>query len=906
MASRKEFITCSNLAKKIDIKHSCNRKYFLNKKNKCRHKLKPYSLLIPAEEEYLHKVLSLNTSIGRSSRTPMTTRIERVFGHSVQCFEICDNLRHQINKKIAEINRNDPPQLEPVARQQQVEEEQTTTITPGAGFVTESVNNPGSESSTIATNTTETVASILRTVAEEGLNNQPNATSGTNNYNDESLYVEEEQMDSSTSQQPISRRSPNSLLIEMINNIDMIQPRKKPSELKSTTSMRKRADEGLAYLIRLCSYRNITSLVHKKEIMEELFLLINEIKARALAAFRLTPSEIEIPATDGHSEELADTDENSNGAQMELFFNQNLSNLKYKEARQMLNHATDGKIKLRPTKDIYQESRDLVNSYQIKNTEYGRSPVTESGTSRSLSTNLEKDADNKIVFKDCSKVPEFLFGANLPLDKAMNLILNSLGKVVAQIPNAMLDNALKTSLMIGCADAAEMDSLSKVNKHVTSFSLVPTSNFLVERCGLYTSSIKNIIPINQLNSKELLDHLKYVLNERFDRWLSVKEGTNYDIEFVDMHDAKFTYTVLQCSAWSRLHKPFCSCDCRRGAGALPDHICSMFSNEKYRELYDRSKQQMQSAAILAAARRSGQYTNQDHRNWVDEHNSGVSHLGLPPETWTILSLAFDVFHGRVNYVKLQVDYCRKMLEGDYESLDSFATFMISTLKSWRNFQISSWLNNDGISRLKGEHTKDFTRSTHKLCQKLKTLVNSQVCNDFCEALYAYEKVHCFMSFVIIDDYETANAFLGRNEFSAQSEKQAIGEKMIETYNCLAKQLYSYGMKTFLSDRVHGDRETFYAHAVRFYFPQILKKTYRKYGLGLGIFTMEGFEAINYFTKRMIRDHTNRKGNICAQTMVRIVFAYQNHNHDVASELKKRQKARPKLLETIKRIHHFLE
>ena len=649
-----ETITCSNIAKKLGIKHSCNQKYFLNKKNKCRHKLKPYYLSNPSDAEYLHKALSLNTGIGRSSRTPITTQIGRVFGDNAQCFEICDNLRHIITRKIAEVENN--PQPEPTTPQ---EEDEPTAPAGEAGHedgaivtihATDSTTN---ESSSISTNTGTTTNSIT-TTAVAPANNQPDPCSRSNNGG------ENEENESPQNQRCPPRRSPNTILIDVINNIDCIGHRKKPSELKSMTSMRNRADEGLAYLIRLCGYKNLASLIHQKEVMEELFLLMKEIKARALVAFWLTISEIEIPECGERSTEegeatVADTDGGTKNAEMELFFNQNLSNLKYREATQMLNEATDGKVQLRATKNIFKESRELVNPYQIKNSEYGQA-ITESGT-QSLSTNLQRDADNKIVFKDYSKVPEFLFGASLPLDKALNLILDSLGRVVAQVPNATLDDALQTSMMIGCADAAEMDSLSKINKHVTSFSLVPTSHFLVERCGVYTSSIKNIIPINQLNSKELLDHLKHVLHERFDSWLSIKEGTSYNIEFVDMHDAKFTYTMLQCLAWSRLHKPFCSCDCRRGAGALPDHVCSMFSNETYCELYKRSKQQMLSAAILAAARRSGQYTNKDHRNWVDEHNSGVSHMGLPPESWTILSLAFDVFHGRVNYVKLQVDYC---------------------------------------------------------------------------------------------------------------------------------------------------------------------------------------------------------------------------------------------------------
>ena len=138
--------------------------------------------------------------------------------------------------------------------------------------------------------------------------------------------------------------------------------------------------------------------------------------------------------------------------------------------------------------------------------------------------------------------------------------------------------------MIGCADAAKMDSLSKVNKHVTSFSIVPTSRFLIEKCGYHPTNIKNILPHNQLQSKELLDHLKQILHDQFHCWLSVKEKLTFNIEFMDMHDGKFIYTMLQCSAWSRLISPFCGCDCRQGQGAILGHTCTMFTTETYNDL----------------------------------------------------------------------------------------------------------------------------------------------------------------------------------------------------------------------------------------------------------------------------------------------------------------------------------
>ena len=104
-------------------------------------------------------------------------------------------------------------------------------------------------------------------------------------------------------------------------------------------------------------------------------------------------------------------------------------------------------------------------------------------------------------------MPEFLFGAYLPLDTAVNLMYERVSNIVAQVPGTSLQDALGTSIILGCSDAAEMDSLPKRSKHVTSFSFVPVSVFLIERCAFFPSSIYNIFPHQQLNSKELLAHL---------------------------------------------------------------------------------------------------------------------------------------------------------------------------------------------------------------------------------------------------------------------------------------------------------------------------------------------------------------------------------------------------------------
>ena len=62
-------------------------------------------------------------------------------------------------------------------------------------------------------------------------------------------------------------------------------------------SLQIRGDEALGYLINICGYNNnfVGDIVHNNKMMEELFLLLNEVKARAMSAFRLTLSEINIP-----------------------------------------------------------------------------------------------------------------------------------------------------------------------------------------------------------------------------------------------------------------------------------------------------------------------------------------------------------------------------------------------------------------------------------------------------------------------------------------------------------------------------------------------------------------------------------------------------------------------------------
>ena len=59
---------------------------------------------------------------------------------------------------------------------------------------------------------------------------------------------------------PAKRRSPNTSLVDLINGFKIEKEcRKKPSEIKDSGTLRHRVDCALAYLIRLCGFKDFKS-----------------------------------------------------------------------------------------------------------------------------------------------------------------------------------------------------------------------------------------------------------------------------------------------------------------------------------------------------------------------------------------------------------------------------------------------------------------------------------------------------------------------------------------------------------------------------------------------------------------------------------------------------------------------
>ena len=118
-------------------------------------------------------------------------------------------------------------------------------------------------------------------------------------------------------------------------------------------------------------------------------------------------------------------------------------------------------------------------------------------------------------------------------------------------------------------------------------------------------------------------------------------------------------------------------------------------------------------------------------------------------------------------------------------------------------------------------------------------------------------------------------FLKKTTIYNKTDPQHIKDMKINSYKNdmlkykkLVKQFYAHGTSTLMTRKNDGDSETFYLHTLRYYMYDIIVDTWNKYELGVGIFTMQGFERRNKESKATLL-HTNNKGNIMIQNLVKL-------------------------------------
>ena len=166
--------------------------------------------------------------------------------------------------------------------------------------------------------------------------------------------------------------------------------------------------------------------------------------------------------------------------------------------------------------------------------------------------------------------------------------------------------------------------------------------------------------------------------------------------------------------------------------------------------------------------------------------------------------------------------------------------------------------NKSFQSFKGDELLDFIRNTKQITDfKKKSFVETPNLKSVCEGLTLWEEITPFLVITTIKDVP---------KYMVELEKWV--DKL--------KRFYEVGEKTFLTKNPSnpGDDETFYLHCLRFYLPQIAKDTAQKFSLGLGVYTMQGFESRNKESKYTLRRFTNTKGNIVAPNLRRLYDKFE--------------------------------
>ena len=459
-----------------------------------------------------------------------------------------------------------------------------------------------------------------------------------------------------------------------------------------------------------------------------------------------------------------------------------------------------------------------------------------------------------------------------------------------------MEKLLEDGYLVGVPDGAVHNALSNKNNGIVTYSIALVSHNLIKYLGISPLSATHIITQSQVNGPENRVVLYAVTKDRHNHFANVKQYGTTNLPFYDMADAKAIYTLLGHLHWKRKNRPFVGCACGRGDGSTEHHKCVAWTNEKYIENIKKSALRWSKREAIERLRKQP-YTIENHKDWCDQKNDGICHFSVVPQDYKFASCTrYDVFHGRGNVAKKMITHIYNILNGNYTNLEHFALFLAS-LKSWGDYKISPWLTGDGVARLKGVHIKEFVKRTNDVTALLSSICLPHEVEHINAALKAYEKMSKILSFVFIDEYEAVKDFLQDSLLNGSSPKEQIANYMSETYKKYAKEFYNAGIKSFMTNAIVGDGETFYIHNLFFYMPSIIEDTYKKHKLGPGVWSMEGFEYKNAQSKQAVYTHSNCKGNLPAQSLAHLYLIYTMGQHIQQMDRKKKQ-TKMKIMQTI--------
>jgi hypothetical protein len=422
--------------------------------------------------------------------------------------------------------------------------------------------------------------------------------------------------------------------------------------------------------------------------------------------------------------------------------------------------------------------------------------------------------------------------------------------LLEKVQRKMLNYKPSDIIMFDSFDGANHLETAEGKIDLVSFSSTIVNQELLQLSSYSTAKSSSILTFMQVAAKEEPCMLLSVLKQHYESKIMFKEelskqGTN--LTLYDVHDAKMLYNLTQHSQWNRKYHPFVLCKCKRGKAAVNarTHKCQIISDAdqlkyhnksitKFKEVYD------------------NKYDDRNvdnHRNWADVKNNGITHFGLHPTLLPYSSIAFDNLHCRLSIVRSIWSYIREYICA--YSFDIQEKFIKILRLQLGEYYVACYETGKNLSVMHGEQIEQFLVLIPKIADFLKTeLEQTRKVKALLKLLHYYPLLDSFMRISIVKD----------------KDKYEIDIVSFKSNLILYQEAAS---ETILTNHTIGDNESFYSHVLFCYYPQLIDRLWTSHNVGIGIFTLQGFERRNKESKNAARRFYNGKHNVCSQTMNRV-------------------------------------
>ena len=360
--------------------------------------------------------------------------------------------------------------------------------------------------------------------------------------------------------------------------------------------------------------------------------------------------------------------------------------------------------------------------------------------------------------------------------------------------------------------------------------------------------------------KEMVNFKKYKLPEKY-------HHLNYD--FLHVSDGKFLYALTQHSLFNRLFHPYLLCRCGRMESAT--NTCTRLTDEEYETLQKKSEIKLRLTLTNDYNNKSlnelsdSEFLNlmNKHRIWCDTDNYGITHFGINNKFMKISDVRFDILHLKLSVTRKIITFiCDFLITKSYKNQQRFSTIL---KQKWGKFYVDCYESYKNLNVIHGIHVNEFIQELTPDIVKFikKHLENTKVTRSLIVLLNEWREISRIMNITYIEN----------NEDYLNTIK--VFETKIQHFKKAAK--YTIYSATSGNDNLEEKKENFYCHVLTEYLVPIMKQTYNKYGLGIGIFSMQGMERRNKESKNCAKRFYNNRYNICISTLLQLFDLFFHGN-----------------------------